>query len=77
MLEYRGIFAAVQVGGPWSVPTLPAAQGTKCHVDIIRNETLAYQSSLPLSVFWVLCALAISPIKSAGPFFCKKELSFL
>lgn len=39
------------------VPTLRAAQGTKCHVDIIKHETLAYQSSLPLlRVFWVLCA---------------------
>lgn len=49
--------AAVPVGGGWSVPTLPAVQGAKCHVDIIKNETLAYQSSLPLpSLFYVLCA---------------------
>lgn len=69
--------AAVHAGGGGSVPTLPAAQGTKCHVDIIKNETLAYQSSLPLlSLFWVLCALGISPINSAGPFFCKSNFLF-
>lgn len=32
--------AAVHVGGGWSVPALPEAQATKCHADIIRNETL-------------------------------------
>lgn len=42
----------------------------KCHVDIIKNETLAYQSSLPLlSLRWVLCASGISPINPSGSFF--------
>lgn len=69
--------AAIPVGGSWSVPTLPAAQGTKCHVDIIKNETLAYRSSLPLlSLLCVLCALGISPINSAGPFFCESNFLF-
>lgn len=39
---------AVHVGGSCAIPALPVVQGTKCHVDIIKNETLAYQSSLPL-----------------------------
>lgn len=78
MLECReASSAAVHVGGSWSVPTLPAVQGTKCHVDMIKNETLAYQSSLPLlSLFCVLCASGISPINSAGPFLCKSNFLF-